>query len=190
MTPQKSLSKAIAWAATIAAVLLITVVLPSEYGIDWTGFGRLTGLTRMGEQKVAAAKAAASPQATLPAVAAAAGPARHTTSSKGNLRADVMEVTLAPQAEVEYKVVLPEGEPIVYEWDTGGAEVTFDFHGEPATGPQGAFMTFEKGSASRGAGTFKAPFAGTHGWYWKNPTAVTVIIKLRVSGFHSELKRM
>ncbi|HSP57947.1 MAG TPA: hypothetical protein VLO12_06580, partial [Halomonas sp.] len=38
-------------AAVVAAALLVTVVLPSEYAIDPTGAGRLLGLTQMGEIK-------------------------------------------------------------------------------------------------------------------------------------------
>lgn len=38
-------------AAGIAAVLLVTVVLPAEYGIDPTGAGRALGLAQMGEIK-------------------------------------------------------------------------------------------------------------------------------------------
>lgn len=183
--------KAAIWAMVIAAALLVTVVMPAEYGIDWTGAGRLLGLTRMGEQKVAAEKAVALPP---PAVRAApkgtAPPARYSAASTRPLRVDSIVVTLPPKGEVEYKTVLGEGESIVYEWDAGAAAVNFDFHGEPAAGPQGAFLSFDKGSATKGAGTLTAPFAGTHGWYWQNPSAATVVIKLKASGFHSELKRM
>ena len=35
-----------------AGALLVTVVLPSEYGIDPTGSGRILGLTEMGEIKM------------------------------------------------------------------------------------------------------------------------------------------
>lgn len=42
-----------------AGVLLVTVVMPSEYGIDPTGIGRLLGLTDMGEIKTSLAKEAA-----------------------------------------------------------------------------------------------------------------------------------
>ena len=65
----------------------------------------------------------------------------------------------------------------------------FDFHGEPAKGPDGAFLTFHKGTASQSGGSLKAPFTGTHGWYWKNTTDNPVTIKLRVSGFYSEIKK-
>jgi hypothetical protein len=42
-----------------AGVLLVTVVMPSEYGIDPTGMGRLLGLTDMGEIKTSLAEEAA-----------------------------------------------------------------------------------------------------------------------------------
>ena len=43
-------------AAVSAVVLLYSVVLPSEYGIDPTGLGRVLGLTEMGEIKTRLAK--------------------------------------------------------------------------------------------------------------------------------------
>lgn len=46
-------------AAISAAALLLTVVLPSEYGIDPTRVGRLFGLTEMGQIKTQLAKEAA-----------------------------------------------------------------------------------------------------------------------------------
>jgi len=41
-----------------AAALLVTIVLPSEYGIDPTGAGRMLGLTEMGEIKTQLAEEA------------------------------------------------------------------------------------------------------------------------------------
>lgn len=175
--------KATAWALAIAAVLLVTVVLPAEYGVDWTGAGRVLGLKAMGDQKVAAAKAA-------PALAAPGGVAEnHATRSDATLRQDSIDIALPAQGEIEYKTVLAEGALIVFEWDAGGAELQFDFHGEPAAGPEGAFLSFHKGAGSRSAGSLEAPFAGTHGWYWKNSSSKAVVIKLKVAGFHTELKR-
>jgi hypothetical protein len=50
-------------AAAVASVLLITIVLPAEYGIDPTRIGRVLGLTQMGEIKVRLAREAAADQA-------------------------------------------------------------------------------------------------------------------------------
>lgn len=46
-------------ALLVAAVLLVTVVLPAEYGVDPTGVGRVLGLTQMGEIKTRLAREAA-----------------------------------------------------------------------------------------------------------------------------------
>lgn len=46
-------------ALVTAAALLVTVVLPAEYGIDPSGVGRVLGLTQMGEIKVRLAREAA-----------------------------------------------------------------------------------------------------------------------------------
>ena len=68
-------------AAIIACVLLVTVVMPSEYAIDPTGVGRALGLTQMGEVKIQLAEearadeAAAQTPTPLPAENIAAAPA-------------------------------------------------------------------------------------------------------------------
>ncbi len=67
----RALRKSTMIAATIALVLLVTVVLPAEYGIDPTRVGRLLGLTQMGEIKVRLAKEAAADQAADDAAAEA-----------------------------------------------------------------------------------------------------------------------
>src|SRR3546814_13650840 len=50
-------------AMATAGVLLVTVVLPSEYAIDPTGVGRVLGLTEMGEIKTQLAEEAAADRA-------------------------------------------------------------------------------------------------------------------------------
>lgn len=66
-------------AAAIAFLLLVTVVMPSEYGVDPTRVGRLLGLTEMGEIKVqlateAAADAGDKPSVKMPRIATASLP--------------------------------------------------------------------------------------------------------------------
>ncbi len=46
-------------AVVIATVILITAVLPAEYGIDPTGIGKVIGLVKMGEIKTSLSKEAA-----------------------------------------------------------------------------------------------------------------------------------
>ena len=49
-------SRLLAFAIVIASVVVLTCVLPAEYGVDPTGLGRLLGLTPMGQFKRAVAE--------------------------------------------------------------------------------------------------------------------------------------
>lgn len=73
------LLRSTAVAALIATGLLVTTVLPAEYGIDPTGAGRALGLTQMGEIKISLATEAkageAPPAASVAPVAALLPPA-------------------------------------------------------------------------------------------------------------------
>lgn len=46
-----ALRRATVTALVVAVVVVLTAVLPAEYGIDPTGVGRRIGLTQMGELK-------------------------------------------------------------------------------------------------------------------------------------------
>jgi hypothetical protein len=67
------LARSTVLALVVATVLLVTCILPAEYGVDPTGIGRMIGLTQMGETKRALAEeAAAAAEASEAAEAAAA----------------------------------------------------------------------------------------------------------------------
>lgn len=93
----RALARSTAIAIASAAVLLLTVVLPAEYGIDPTGAGRVLGLTQMGEIKTrlareaaedAAADAAAMDAAEAEAQAAAANSATTDAAGSATVAAD------------------------------------------------------------------------------------------------------
>ncbi|NMG76206.1 transmembrane anchor protein [Aromatoleum diolicum] len=73
------LLRSTAVAALIATGLLVTTILPAEYGIDPTGAGRALGLTQMGEIKISLANEAkageASPAGGVAPIVAPATPA-------------------------------------------------------------------------------------------------------------------
>jgi hypothetical protein len=64
-------------AVIVAAVLVLTAVLPAEYGIDPTGIGRRIGLTQMGRLKQELAKEALEDARADSVAAAAMDSARH-----------------------------------------------------------------------------------------------------------------
>ena len=71
-TTSAGLVRAMLGSAAAAIIILLFFWLPAEYGVDATGFGRITGLTQMGEIKQQLYQEAASEDALLVAQAAAA----------------------------------------------------------------------------------------------------------------------
>ena len=199
------LLRSTAVAALIAVGLLITAVLPAEYGIDPTGIGRVLGLTKMGEIKTAlsteataeqAAPAAPKPPATVPAAPPAAkqvatmppaSPAKETASGQQH----TMTVRLKPWQGAEIKLTMRKDASVRYEWTTEGGPVNYDTHGDTVNAPKDFYHGYGKGrNTTRDTGTLQAAFDGTHGWFWRNRTNAEVTVTLKTNGDYQEIKRM
>jgi hypothetical protein len=164
-------------ALLVALLILITVVLPAEFGIDPTGTGRLLGLTRIGQLK---------------ALSGGSGAAVMHDHPRKYLSARI-EIRLEGGAELEYKAQLARGEPLLYAWSVLGSTVHFEFHGEPTEGrwPKDFYQSYQTADRSTGAqGSFIAPFTGRHGWYWRNETSEPATIVLEASGYYTRLERI
>jgi hypothetical protein len=167
----KALNRATAIAVGVAAVLLVTVVLPAEYGVDPTGVGRLLNLTEMGKVKRGAAESAAAARpADLP-------PLNYRTGQSGK-----ENVFLAPGEGREVKAAMQTGGVMQYEWATNNLPVHYELHGEPRGAAKGVYTSYKIGVSKGEKGTFKAPFEGTQGWYWRNDTPMPVEITVSASG--------
>jgi len=177
----RQLVRATGLAAVVAAAILVTTVLPAEYGIDPTGAGRALGLTPMGELKQA--------DAALPVVAATPVAVAASPETPAAVRTAEVRLTLAPNEGTEVKATMRAGDTFDYEWSTDGAEVRFELHGEEAGAPGDEFTSYEKGTATGGTGKFQAPFDGTHGWYWRNRSEAPVTITVRVTGSYSSFEQ-
>lgn len=178
----RQLARATAGAAGVAAAILIIAVLPAEYGIDPTGFGSRLGLTMMGEMK--RETAAASPvAATVPSTQSAAG-------SPEAPRNETVRFTLAPGAGTEVKATMRAGQQFNYSWSTDGAEIRFELHGEETSAAEGDYTSYEKGTSKGETGTFRAPFDGTHGWYWRNRSDAPVTIEVRANGSYAKFAQL
>lgn len=155
------LLRSTALAALIAGGLLVTTVLPAEYGIDPTGIGRALGLTPMGEikmslaaearaeERVATETAPAQPVAVAPTVraeaapvpapapvAVAALPPAAVAPEPVAGRQDTVTVTLKPGQGAEVKLMLNKDSRVRYEWASAGGPVNFDTHGDPYDAPK------------------------------------------------------
>ena len=189
-------------AAVSAVVLLYTVVLPAEYGVDPTGIGKALGLTEMGEIKtrlakeaaedaaatVAAPPAAANPVASPGAVAPTAPPTVPTVpATSGPNWRDEMSFTLTPGQGTEIKLKMKQGEKALYTWSVQGGVVNFDTHGD-ATGRS---ISYEKGrGVASDDGELIAAFTGNHGWFWRNRGQADVTVTLKTGGDYSDIKRV
>ena len=190
-------------ALVTASVILVTAVLPAEYGVDPTRIGSLLGLTEMGRFKrqlaqEAAAEAAADAQAgaasPTPAAAPAPAPAVAAPSVAPTsaavtpgTRSDETVITLAPDEAAEIKLVMEEGASARYVWSSSGGRVNFDVH---ADRPGVSYHGYGKGSSAREEGVLTAAFTGNHGWFWRNRSGESVTITLRTEGSYSEVKRV
>ncbi len=193
------LLRSTAIAAATALVILVTIVLPAEYGVDPTRVGSLFGLTEMGRIKQQLAEEAANEtvaaavDAPTPVVAevvvadaAVAAPVPSSDSGQPEWR-DEVSFTLAPDAAAEFKLVMKEGETAEFLWFTDGARVNYDTHGDR---PGVSYHGYEKGSVVRLEGALTAAFDGSHGWFWRNRTVAPMTVTLRTRGQYGELKRV
>lgn len=177
-------------AVAVAAALLVTVVMPSEYAIDPTGVGRVLGLTQMGDIKIALAEEAATDVAVQPAAQEQVATAT-VAQPQPALKSDEVIVTLKPGEVSEIKLDMLDKATVSYEWATDGAPVNHDTHGEPYNGPKGYYHSYSKAKqVNADKGEFTAIFDGTHGWFWRNRSNSNVTITLKTKGEYLSVKRV
>lgn len=194
------LLKASAIAVVVAGAILITVVLPAEYGIDPTGVGRRLGLdvlagaanaTELSSATAKPATAAKAGATKLDAVGQPAKPVEASVVSKrtADYRSDTMSLTLAPGKGAEIKAAMKAGDGFVFQWKASG-NVAVDMHGERTGADKDEYTSYWiERSQRQASGTFTAPFDGTHGWYWMNQGSEPVTVQVAVSGFQQVLYR-
>ena len=171
------LNRATGLAVLIAGAILMTTVLPAEYGIDPTGIGQVLGLKEIGDMK----EAAASEQAPAATTAMNAPVATATTSSPG-VQTGKVTLTLQPGEGREVKATMKAGEEFDFAWSTDLGQVNYDQHGEMAGAASDEYTSYDKGTKASATGKFRAPFDGTHGWYWRNRTDGPVTITVKATG--------
>lgn len=192
----QKLIKSTILAAISAVVLLFTVVLPAEYGIDPTGVGSILQLTEMGQVKQQLADEAAADAAGLlvtetpdidnVAEQAVSATLSDTAIASGEWR-DETPFTLTPGEGIEIKMKMDSGGKTEYSWIVTGGEVNFDTHGDAL----GKAISYEKGrGVAADEGVLEAAFTGNHGWFWRNRGDSDVQVVLRTRGDYSTIKTM
>jgi hypothetical protein len=200
----KAIAKATAIAFCVAALLLVTAVLPAEYGIDPLGTGKalhLTDLSKAGTSRTAEKPAAPEKSGeALATIVPILEPASDggTPTMKGTFigqpkgyKIDSREIKLKPHEGMEIKYNMKKGAGMVYSW-AASDKIRFEFHGEPNVKPAGKegtdyYETYDidnQDGKSEAHGTFIAPSTGIHGWFWENKTPNEVTLKLVSAGFY------
>lgn len=154
-------------ALAIAASLLVTVVLPAEFGIDPLGSGKALGLLALYDADANPPRAAAAEE-TAP-------------MRPREYRVDGRELALGPGQSFEFKYRLEKGGGMVYAWKSN-ARLKYEFHGEPSDRAL-KVQSYEKNEGDYASGTLTAAFSGIHGWYWENPGNTPVTITMTSAGF-------
>lgn len=185
---------------------MVTVVLPAEYGRDFTGIGNLLGLTEMGKikqslaQEAALQKLAKKESATQQEVATsipqtppvANEQSKESASAPTSVSVQKHEtlISLEPDEGKEVKIEMKQGAKATYEWTVQGGVVNYDIHGEPPNPPANFFHGYKKGrQVGSDKGELVAAFDGRHGWFFRNRDKQPVTIKLTTKGEYLNIKR-
>jgi hypothetical protein len=161
-------------AIVAAAAIAVLFVLPAEYDIDPTGFGKLTGLTQIAdpgmgpEQKRGALRKGV---LALSNAAPAAEPGQ----------TDHWEYEIAPYGSIEFKYDLAEGKPMAFRWKATGP-LHYDMHAHPFVGGTALTESYGVSDAAQMQGRYVAAFTGIHGWFWQNRSFEPVKLTLDASG--------
>jgi hypothetical protein len=176
----RKLAMTTAVAIAVAAVILVTFVLPAEYGLDPLGTGDALGLTPLAginpiipEDETSAAGSKLVPTQQ--------GPVGHYPAP---YKTDTTTFVLGPYEYVEYKYRLEKDAAMLYSWSANGG-LLHDLHGDRDGAPANASESFDKEPRRQASGTFTAPFTGIHGWYWENPGGETITVSLASAGFYA-----
>lgn len=172
-----------------AVAIGVMVYMPAELGRDPTGVGSILGLTEMGEIKQQLAEEAAA-DAPL-----------HGGDESSSLLHDIFglfvstayaqeawqdEITfsLAPGDSTEIKATMEEGAILFYAWSADGGRINFDLHAHAGD----ESVTYDKGRGqTSGEGTIETPFAGDHGWFWRNRDSTDINVTLQLRGEYSAI---
>jgi hypothetical protein len=174
----KTLAIASAVALLVAGIVLVTAVLPAEYGMDPLGTGKRFGFLALSQ--------AGRPEPVPPPQGTILAPVREGDVSlyPAEYKVDSRVFVLGPYEYVEFKYHLAKEAVMLFSWTSDG-DVLQDFHGDPDGAASDASQSYDKQPRRKSDGSFTAPFSGIHGWYWENPGGETVTVKVATAGFYT-----
>ena len=196
------LLKSLIIAFIIGTIVLLTAVLPAEYGLDPLGTGKFFGFSKLYQgneqsksnetnsslnfKKIKMDKLGSPSSVTKPKEAGNPPPEVQYPE-----REDTIEVIVPAEKGIEYKFKSLKYGSTKYEWSTDNGIVYIDFHGEvkQENPPKNVFYeSYTLAYSNNMAGTLTAPFEGKHGWYFRNETNEDIVVTIRLNGQYELFK--
>lgn len=146
--------------------MLVTIILPAEYGIDPLRVGKLLGISGMSTTASLVANSEDSAREIL----------RHTTT-----------FSLEPFESLEIKYEMQEREMLLYSWESSKTELLYELHSEPVDAEPGYADSYERARMIARSGLYQAQYDGIHGWFFENRGLATTEVSLTASGFFSKI---
>jgi hypothetical protein len=87
-------------------------------------------------------------------------------------RKDGIDLTLAANREIEYRIAMQAGATLVYSWSASRGTVSCQFADQDPM------------NAGESHGAFVAQSSGWYRWHWKNPNGRSVAIHLKLRGYY------
>lgn len=177
-------------AVTATSLVIFGLVMPAYYRIDPLGWGAKLGINGIVDQfKKNAPAALGNNNPTLPATppphASSADSAPEDGSDPLMPRQTTIELTIAPQQTLDYRLKMERDYELDYYWKTDDQPIYAELRGEPDNAKNNESKTFGKpllGNA--GKGFFIAPFNGTFGWHWVNKSEQEIKVKITAKGIY------
>lgn len=195
----KKIIKATIVALIIGIILLVTAVLPAEYGIDPTGTGKMLGFSKLyqpvektditnsvqvveqpSHRILKLENGGSAPEVERPSEANNPAPDKQFEE-----REDSIQISIPAGGDIEYKINMLKYGRVKYEWVTDNGTVFFDFHGEVKQANPSDNVYYESYTVAYSnnmIGNFLSPFEGKHGWYFKNKSETDINISIRLKG--------
>ena len=194
--------KSLLIALLIGAVVLVSAVLPAEYGVDPLGTGELFGFSKLyqGNDQTEIIETTSSLNFNKIKMEKLGSPQSTPKPNEANNpppevqypnREDSIEVIVPAEKGIEYKFKSLKYGNIKYEWTTDKGIVYIDFHGEvkQENPPKNVFYeSYTLAYSNNMAGTLTAPFEGKHGWYFRNETNKDIVVTIRLNGQYELFK--
>ena len=181
-----------------ASIILITAVLPAEYGIDLIGAGKTLGFSKLYKpteksDSISWSDVLQGSHPLLKLENLGSGPEVKRPKEADNPppkkqyeeRQDTIKVIVKAGQGIEYKVGMLKYGELKYEWKTDNGTVFFDFHGdvkEVVISNRVYFESYTVAFSNNMMGTHLSPFEGRHGWFFNNESKSDIVITIRLKG--------